>query len=306
MVQGSKHVTTAIQQKRPREQTFSPRTPITRSRTRLAMADVNRETPNKKRRRAVYKPVVVKKQKIIEKAKEDATCGICFDKIEERGVLDCCEHEFCHECIGKWLERSCRCPHCKRVVSKLTKNSGESKLVARRELSETLQYEDDNEGDDMHTFMEHISVVARSLGLRLNDSRHAVVTQSLRPAAALYLHQLQQQQYQRRLLAQQQQQQQMMARQACPVYNQRYLSALELQQQQQQLTLLQQAQAAIRQRLIASSLASSTPITSNPLRTYETMSLPMDMQPFLYSSMLNPVQNMMANHGNYHFDIYNR
>ena len=30
------------------------------------------------------------------------SCTICFDEIELRGVLDCCAHEFCFECIVSW------------------------------------------------------------------------------------------------------------------------------------------------------------------------------------------------------------
>ncbi|GBG31993.1 E3 ubiquitin-protein ligase Topors [Hondaea fermentalgiana] len=100
---------------------------------------------------------------------EAEACGICFDNFEERGVLSSCEHKFCFGCIDTWLQRSCRCPHCKRVVKSLTSSkTGVTKSVARRELRDTLEREDEESDDDIHDFMDNIALVARSLGLRLN------------------------------------------------------------------------------------------------------------------------------------------
>lgn len=96
-------------------------------------------------------------------------CGICFETIDERGVLSSCEHRFCFGCIDKWFQRSCRCPHCKRVVKGLTSSkTGVSKDVVPRELRDTLEREDEESDDDIHDFMDHIALVARSLGLRVN------------------------------------------------------------------------------------------------------------------------------------------
>ncbi|KAJ4780566.1 RING/U-box protein [Rhynchospora pubera] len=49
---------------------------------------------------------------------EDATlngevCVICTGVVTERGVLDCCQHWFCYECIEQWAAFSNHCPICK-------------------------------------------------------------------------------------------------------------------------------------------------------------------------------------------------
>ncbi|KAJ3678986.1 hypothetical protein LUZ61_021150 [Rhynchospora tenuis] len=49
---------------------------------------------------------------------EDATlngevCVICTGVVTERGVLDCCHHWFCYECIEQWAAFSNHCPICK-------------------------------------------------------------------------------------------------------------------------------------------------------------------------------------------------
>jgi len=47
---------------------------------------------------------------------EEPTCGICLENIppNKRGVLDCCQHAFCEECITKQFQYNARCPLCRR------------------------------------------------------------------------------------------------------------------------------------------------------------------------------------------------
>eukprot|EP00803_Ostreobium_quekettii_P008545 evm.model.scf_3196.1 EVM.evm.TU.scf_3196.1 scf_3196:7903-12257(-) len=50
------------------------------------------------------------------------TCGICFDEgVADVGMLDCCEHTFCFNCISRWMEEESRCPFCKEEVKRLTR-----------------------------------------------------------------------------------------------------------------------------------------------------------------------------------------
>ncbi|KAG8462703.1 hypothetical protein KFE25_004679 [Diacronema lutheri] len=53
---------------------------------------------------------------------EDApTCGICLQQITARGVLDCCAHLFCTECIVRWARCATnRCPFCHARVTAVT------------------------------------------------------------------------------------------------------------------------------------------------------------------------------------------
>ncbi|KAL7672615.1 hypothetical protein ACOME3_007499 [Neoechinorhynchus agilis] len=47
-------------------------------------------------------------------------CGVCLDTIKEYGLLDCCDHQFCIECIQQWRQLSLTqnhqsCPCCRRI-----------------------------------------------------------------------------------------------------------------------------------------------------------------------------------------------
>eukprot|EP00899_Mesostigma_viride_P012065 jgi/Mesvir1/2085/Mv16618-RA.1 len=48
-------------------------------------------------------------------------CGICMDTVQERGLLDCCRHWFCFDCVDEWSQVTNTCPLCKfrfRVIAK--------------------------------------------------------------------------------------------------------------------------------------------------------------------------------------------
>jgi len=60
-------------------------------------------------------------------------CGICLEKIENRGILNCCKHCFCFVCIKKWSETSNTCPICKRRFRNISKQiNGKSQKHAVR------------------------------------------------------------------------------------------------------------------------------------------------------------------------------
>eukprot|EP00742_Colponemidia_sp_Colp-10_P010305 GILJ01011312.1.p1 GENE.GILJ01011312.1~~GILJ01011312.1.p1 ORF type:complete len:517 (+),score=64.62 GILJ01011312.1:145-1695(+) len=48
-------------------------------------------------------------------------CSICFDKVSEQGILNCCSHPFCFECIHTWSKSENKCPVCKRRFENLTR-----------------------------------------------------------------------------------------------------------------------------------------------------------------------------------------
>jgi len=57
-----------------------------------------------------------KKQEAIE-----LQCGICFEKVKMRGILNSCDHPYCFSCILKWSKESNTCPFCKVRFTSLTK-----------------------------------------------------------------------------------------------------------------------------------------------------------------------------------------
>ena len=46
-------------------------------------------------------------------------CTICLDQMNDPATLKPCGHQFCKECISKWLQKSSACPDCKKNGKKL-------------------------------------------------------------------------------------------------------------------------------------------------------------------------------------------
>ncbi|WCJ26532.1 RING/U-box protein [Euphorbia peplus] len=51
---------------------------------------------------------------------EGERCGICMDIIIDRGVLDCCQHWFCFDCIDNWATITNLCPLCQNEFQLIT------------------------------------------------------------------------------------------------------------------------------------------------------------------------------------------
>ena len=41
-------------------------------------------------------------------------CTICLDQMTNPATLKPCGHQFCKDCISKWLQKSSACPDCKK------------------------------------------------------------------------------------------------------------------------------------------------------------------------------------------------
>ena len=52
---------------------------------------------------------------------EAIECGICFESVNIRGVIDCCPHIFCYECISQWSTLQNTCPVCQRRFEFVTR-----------------------------------------------------------------------------------------------------------------------------------------------------------------------------------------
>jgi len=63
----------------------------------------------------------------MSEANELDECTICLDSIQIQGVLDCCQHDFCYDCIIKWSSNSNTCPLCKKRFHNVTKKQVELK-----------------------------------------------------------------------------------------------------------------------------------------------------------------------------------
>lgn len=57
-----------------------------------------------------------------EPEQSEVQCGICLEEsIKLQGLLSCCKHTFCFDCIDKWSQTSNTCPLCKKRFKQISK-----------------------------------------------------------------------------------------------------------------------------------------------------------------------------------------
>ena len=49
----------------------------------------------------------------VEKVPRELICSICFRVLCEPHLVNCCEQQFCKDCLETWLEDNTSCPHCR-------------------------------------------------------------------------------------------------------------------------------------------------------------------------------------------------
>eukprot|EP01123_Difflugia_compressa_P015948 TRINITY_DN936_c0_g1_i1.p1 TRINITY_DN936_c0_g1~~TRINITY_DN936_c0_g1_i1.p1 ORF type:complete len:138 (-),score=10.99 TRINITY_DN936_c0_g1_i1:222-635(-) len=47
-------------------------------------------------------------------------CAVCYEQVEERGIINCCQHIFCLGCIVRWSRSNPTCPLCKRTFTSIS------------------------------------------------------------------------------------------------------------------------------------------------------------------------------------------
>ena len=72
-------------------------------------------------------------------------CSICLDTINKTTRLDCCEHEFCKECIDQWAQFSNECPLCKEQFKKIIYWEDNQKLFKKVKKRQFKYEEEENE-----------------------------------------------------------------------------------------------------------------------------------------------------------------
>jgi hypothetical protein len=62
---------------------------------------------------------------------EGETCTICLSELgeEDRGALDGCNHQFCFDCIRKWLAETNSCPTCKTPAQSLVRRNANAAAI---------------------------------------------------------------------------------------------------------------------------------------------------------------------------------
>jgi hypothetical protein len=69
------------------------------------------------------------------KIDEMQECGVCYEHIEEQGIIDSCSHNFCNSCIATWSADSNACPICRlRYTSIQKKNLASGEILSTTEI----------------------------------------------------------------------------------------------------------------------------------------------------------------------------
>ena len=105
-----------------------------RSQTRRLVVGGEVESAAEDRTRQMRRSVLANTSRRSRMTEEEqkVTCAICLDNISEadKTTLDCCQHEYCNECILQWattVENTC--PLCKRRITTLSTNDAEGNQV---------------------------------------------------------------------------------------------------------------------------------------------------------------------------------
>ena len=56
-----------------------------------------------------------------QQQRPENTCTICIESISRasRATINCCEHEFCLDCIKEWSKIKNECPLCKKIFNQI-------------------------------------------------------------------------------------------------------------------------------------------------------------------------------------------
>lgn len=134
-----------------------------------------------------FEAKIIEREKEVEEARRD--CAICLDEIEVRGVIDCCSHSFCFDCISMWGKKQRTCPCCKRKWRRVKRakktpkkkannnavkqNLGRSASLANSPTVEALLAEDAEFANK-----ENVSITRRSCRQRANPAPSYVLDDS--------------------------------------------------------------------------------------------------------------------------------
>lgn len=53
---------------------------------------------------------------ISQRIKLSEMCSVCYDNIEQKAIVPCCQNAFCFKCISMWVSQKHTCPLCKNDV----------------------------------------------------------------------------------------------------------------------------------------------------------------------------------------------
>jgi hypothetical protein len=72
-------------------------------------------------------------------------CAICFDTIQNKTIVNCCQTMYCFECLSTWMVNNTSCPHCRTPVNhnNLVIVSDTTLNTTQEEKTSDLMYKDE-------------------------------------------------------------------------------------------------------------------------------------------------------------------
>ena len=78
---------------------------------------------------------------LIDRIHDHDMCGVCFDSIDNKTILNCCHSAYCFECVSTWLNTKNICPHCRSNITSenllIVSDSIKSEVKTPKEEHET-------------------------------------------------------------------------------------------------------------------------------------------------------------------------
>lgn len=85
--------------------------------TNAMMYDVEAERDSELARlQGLLDNVLKKIDTISQRIKSSEMCSVCYDDIQQKAIVPCCQNAFCFKCISMWVSNKHTCPLCKNVV----------------------------------------------------------------------------------------------------------------------------------------------------------------------------------------------
>lgn len=98
-----------------------------------------------------------------------AFCPICHNDNINRWVKTSCNHDFCQECIERWLKDHKTCPICRHILIQVAIRKFTAEIVSEVSDSEVENEQDEEEEDEAQTLRDMYDprftrVIARLIG----------------------------------------------------------------------------------------------------------------------------------------------
>jgi hypothetical protein len=118
---------------------------------------------------------------IIERIEHAEKCGICFEDLDKKTIVKCCQNMFCFKCIHIWINRRSNCPICKNNVYSgdlfIVNDDNDEQIIDKTE-SNIIDPNEINENHNKTTNFINLLRNLMTISDNVNDKRVLVFSHS--------------------------------------------------------------------------------------------------------------------------------